>query len=208
MPRLSINYANTIIYKIVCKNILITDVYVGHTTNFTNRKRQHKAKSNTDKSTLNLYIQINLNGGFNNWDMIMIEEYPCNNLLEARQRERYWYETLNATLNSVIPYTTKEEGKITTYNQQHTWYEINKTRVLVLRKNNYENNKEKIKIQRKNYYENNKEELKILHKNWYEKNKERLSVKIICECGVKLQYRRKLAHLKKPSHITYLASLK
>ena len=35
-------YANTIIYKIVCNDLNITDCYVGHTTNFTKRKQQHK----------------------------------------------------------------------------------------------------------------------------------------------------------------------
>ena len=42
MPRLAVDYLNTIIYKIVCKDLSISDVYVGQTTNFTKRKSQHK----------------------------------------------------------------------------------------------------------------------------------------------------------------------
>ena len=34
-------YANTIIYKIVCNDLNITDCYVGNTTKFTNRKSPH-----------------------------------------------------------------------------------------------------------------------------------------------------------------------
>ena len=34
MPKDIIDYSNTIIYKIYCKNETITDIYVGHTTNF------------------------------------------------------------------------------------------------------------------------------------------------------------------------------
>ena len=41
MPKNAINYSNTIIYKLVCKNINIEDCYVGHTTNFSKRKYQH-----------------------------------------------------------------------------------------------------------------------------------------------------------------------
>ena len=32
MPKDSIDYSNTIIYKIYCKNPEIKDIYVGHTT--------------------------------------------------------------------------------------------------------------------------------------------------------------------------------
>ena len=42
MPRQPINYDNTCFYKIVCKNLDIHDIYVGHTTDFTTRKLHHK----------------------------------------------------------------------------------------------------------------------------------------------------------------------
>ena len=38
MPKNEIDYSNTIIYKITCLDPNITDVYVGHTTNFVQRK--------------------------------------------------------------------------------------------------------------------------------------------------------------------------
>ena len=38
MPKDVVDYSNTIIYKIYCKNEMVTDIYVGHTTNFTKRK--------------------------------------------------------------------------------------------------------------------------------------------------------------------------
>ena len=43
-----IDSSETIIYKIVC-NDLNTDVYLGDTTNFINRKAKHKSKKNTMK---------------------------------------------------------------------------------------------------------------------------------------------------------------
>ena len=42
MPKTSINYQNTIIYKICCNDLNVKHVYVGHTTNFINRKVNRK----------------------------------------------------------------------------------------------------------------------------------------------------------------------
>lgn len=103
MPRLPINYQNTIIYKIVCRDLAITNCYVGHTTDFTNRKRSHKCACNTNSRYV--YQFIRENGDWDNWDMIMIEQYPCKDIYEASARERYWIEQLNANLNQRVPYT-------------------------------------------------------------------------------------------------------
>ena len=42
MPIQNIKYNNTLIYKIVCNDLNIKDVYVGHTTDFRRRKNCHK----------------------------------------------------------------------------------------------------------------------------------------------------------------------
>ena len=97
MPKVPLNYQNTVIYKIVCNDLNIEDVYVGHTTNFTKRKYQHKSSSqnkNGKSYELKLYKSIREDGGFENWSMIEIEKYPCNDLQEASKRERYYYELL------------------------------------------------------------------------------------------------------------------
>ena len=38
MPRKETDYSKTVIYKIVCNDLTITDIYVGHTTDFVVRK--------------------------------------------------------------------------------------------------------------------------------------------------------------------------
>ena len=38
MPRKNCDYSRTVIYKIVCNDLNITDCYVGHTTEFTKEK--------------------------------------------------------------------------------------------------------------------------------------------------------------------------
>lgn len=140
MPRLNIDFKNTIIYKIVCRDVAITDCYVGHTTNFTNRKRLHKCDCEHKNSYV--YRFINEHGGWGNWDMVMIEKYPCDNFLEACARERHWIETLKAGLNSNDPPTglTKNKEK-----QNQTCREY------------YTKNKDVIKEQKAQYYVENKE---------------------------------------------------
>jgi len=106
------DYTKTVIYKIVCKDETITDMYIGHTTNFKNRIIDHKCCCNNikDKSyNIKLYHFIRENGGWDNWDMIKIEEYPCNNINEATKRERYWVEELKSSLNTDIPSRTQKE---------------------------------------------------------------------------------------------------
>ena len=53
MPKVEIDYSNTIFYKISCKNPSIDDIYIGHTTNFVQRKYAHKQSCSNDKSKKN-----------------------------------------------------------------------------------------------------------------------------------------------------------
>ena len=91
------DFTKNVIYKIICRDKSITDLYIGSTIDFNNRKHVHKNDSKK-KLHLPLYITINKNGGWENWEMIEIESYPCNTLQEARVREKYWFIELNATL--------------------------------------------------------------------------------------------------------------
>lgn len=115
MPRLPINYDNSIIYRIVCNDPTITDCYIGSTSNFIKRKNTHKTncKLETGKSyNYNIYKFIRSNGGWENWSMIEIEKYKAIDLQDKLKRERYWLEFYSATLNSNIPSRTRCEYKI------------------------------------------------------------------------------------------------
>jgi hypothetical protein len=112
MPRKPIDYSKTIIYKLVCNDVEVTELYVGSTTNFRNRKNGHKSKchnSNSSEHYFKVYQFIRNNGGFKNWSMIVIEKYPCDDKLEGKQRKRYFIEKLHATLNKQIPSRTKTQ---------------------------------------------------------------------------------------------------
>lgn len=109
MPKGYIDYSNTIIYKIYCNDNTVTDVYVGHTTNFTKRKYQHKFCCSNLNNTLKIYNTIRNYGGWTNWDMIEIAKYNCKDKTEACIKEQYHYEELKASLNSCAPCLDKNK---------------------------------------------------------------------------------------------------
>lgn len=174
MPKSQMDYSHTIIYKICCKDVSINDIYIGHTTNFTQRKLNHKlTSSNINSNNYNLYVYkfIRENGGWINWSMVQIEEYNCNNRREADMRERYWIEILKPTLNCISPFTTNEEKQL----QKQIWYEENKDCILEKAKEYYEENKEQKLEYQKQYASENKEHISEKQKEYREKNKDELS---------------------------------
>jgi hypothetical protein len=116
MLKVNIDYSNTIIYKITCKNITVTDIYVGHTTNFVQRKQSHK--QNCKNNQCKLYTTIRDNGGWDNWIMEIIHFFKCENHYEARQTEQEYFKLLNATLNSVEPVPEPKIKNVKVKNKQ------------------------------------------------------------------------------------------
>ncbi len=110
MSTAELDYSNTIIYKITCKDPNITDKYVGHTIDFVKRRYAHSNNAQSEKSpnyNLKLYKFIRDNGGWNNWKMEIVNFYNCNNLREAKEKEQEHYVELQATLNSIEPLKSK-----------------------------------------------------------------------------------------------------
>ena len=89
-----VNYTNSSIYKLCCKDPTITDIYIGSTTNFTRRKQDHKKNTNGVSCNIYVYRFIRENNGWDNWDMIEIEKYEATDKKHLETRERYWIETL------------------------------------------------------------------------------------------------------------------
>lgn len=178
MPRTNIDYNKTVIYKIVCNDLNITDVYIGSTTDFTKRKSCHKSRCNNEKSkyyNLKLYQTIRLNGGWVNYTMIEIEKYPCNDSNEARSKERYYFELLNTTLNMIYPIRTNEEKVESVRQYQNQYTILNKETKKQYDKEYAILNKEKIKHYQKKYREDNKQYTKQYYKKYYEDNKDKMN---------------------------------
>ena len=106
MPKTVIDYSNTIFYKIRCKNPDIKDVYIGHTTNFVERKRAHKHSctyENNSNYNCKVYNIIRQYGGWDNWKMEIIAFHECDDQYAARKLVQKYFEEHNATLNSIEP---------------------------------------------------------------------------------------------------------
>ena len=144
MPRTPIDFSKTIIYKLVHKDDLNDEnVYIGHTTDMRNRKYAHKDSCNNpnDKAyNQKKYQFIRENGGWDEWLMIEIEKYPCNDANEARARERKVQTEIKSKLNTDIAGRTPKE-----------WWIDNKERLKELNKVWRENNKEYLNEKMKDY---------------------------------------------------------
>lgn len=200
MPRKPIDYSKCLIYKLCCNDPSIRDEYYGHTTDKTKRKYGHKHtchNTNCRDYDIYLYRFIRENGGFDNWSMVIVEEYPCENKNQAEARERYWIETQQATLNQVIPTRTQQE-----------YYEENREEIREKKKKYYEENKEEILECHRQYREEHREKLKDYNKLYREEHKKEISEKrcqkINCECGKKYSIGNKSRHLKSQKHLQYL----
>lgn len=202
MPKTPIDYSKTSIYKICCNDTNITECYVGHTTNFTKRKNTHKYSCNTETHytyKLQVYQYIRANGGWENWSMIQIEEFACENQLQAKSRERYWIETLKPKLNCSIPTRTDKE-----------YYNDNKETILEYQDQYYQEHKtEKIEYQ-KQYAQEHKAEIKDYKNAYYQQNKLKQSEKAkqiyTCKCGSILTLSGKSNHNKSVKHLTFINS--
>lgn len=167
MQKKEIDYSKTIIYRIMCKNPQITDCYIGHTTDFTKRKATHKHSCNTPnnkKYNYNIYKFIRQNGNWDNWSMIKLMDFSCNNVYEASKQERICLEQYNATLNTNVPSQSHQEWKKKNYEENkaeileynHIWKENNKVAITEYNRKYYEKNKEKINEKKQKKYEENK----------------------------------------------------
>lgn len=107
MPKGDIDYSNTIIYKIYCKDKSISDVYIGNTTNFIQRKYLHKQRCVNTKKNLKIYDKIRANGGWDNWDMVALAKYKCKDHTEAKIKEQEHYAKYNFSLNSIYKLDNK-----------------------------------------------------------------------------------------------------
>jgi hypothetical protein len=184
MPRQKVNYSNTMMYKIVSNDLNILDCYVGSTTDFTKRKYGHKsdcANINRKHYNFKVYKFIRDNGDWHNWSMVLIEMYPCTNHLESLQRERYWCENLNATLNSVVPSRTKQEYD-KEYNVDH---------------------KDHLTEKSKKYRETHKEHIKQYRKANQEQINNNQNTVIYCECGHSYTRVNKSRHERSEKHQEY-----
>ena len=127
MPKTDIDYSNTIFYKIYCKNPDVKDVYIGHTTNFVQRKYAHKRSCTNEKNAnynCKVYNVMREFGGWNNWKMEIIAFHECADHYAARKIEQQYFKEYIATLNSIEPLP-----KQVTMQQNSSWIKTENNRL-------------------------------------------------------------------------------
>ena len=125
------------IYKII--NEIDDEIYVGSTCNpLSKRMYDHKGNINRKKETIKLYKHMD-KLDFDNFEIILVENYPCKSKDELNAREEYWRKQLKATLNMKMAFMTEEERK-----------ESKK--------------RDKYIIKAKNYYEEHRDDINEKHK--------------------------------------------
>ena len=197
MPKKAMDYSKCVIYKIQHKdnNDLL---YVGHTTNFTKRKNKHKCNvSSNDKYNMKLYQMIRENGGWDDFNMVVIKEFPCENKQQATTEEDKIMREMKATMNTNRALKTL----IDIYEDKKKYRTIHKEQIKEHKHQYYENNKSFIIEKSKMYYEEHKEQIKDKNKIY---NQPRRIEQYICECRGKYHIQHKAAHLRTKKHMNFL----
>ena len=222
-----VDYKQGKIYKL-CNNV-DEKIYVGSTCGTLRlRKSGHKIKSKQEPNRI-IYEHLN-NVGWNNVEIILIEDFECESKSELHRRERYWIELLKPVLNKAVPTRTFKE-----------YYNDNKEEILInVKKYTLDNkdkvrdckkkyrlaNKDKLKLINHEYRKKNKEQIKVKGAEYYEKDKEQIAMKvaeyrakncdkiqlqtqekIICECGSTICRPCLPRHKKTQKHILYVSKL-
>jgi hypothetical protein len=180
------NYAHSVIYKLVCLQPEVEDMYIGSTTNATARAYNHRNHCTrpTDRSySYPVYTFIREHGGWANWSMAIIEQYPCATKVELETRERYHVEQLHPSLNVSIPTRPHSE-----------WRTEHKEQLAAYSRQYHEANKEAIAERHRRYREVNREALNQRQKAWSVRQ-------VICPCGASIAAGSQSKHIKSKRHV-------
>tara|TARA_R110000851_G_scaffold291779_1_gene446184 strand:- start:15 stop:674 length:660 start_codon:yes stop_codon:yes gene_type:complete len=196
-------------------------VYIGSTSNFIQRKYSHKGSCNNPNSKkhhFKLYKTIRENGGWDRWEMLVVDKLEQSTLTEARIKEEELRLKYNGTMNSQKAHTILKKNE---YAKEY--HEKNKDEILDRHKKYRENNKDEISEKNKEYRENNKDELKEKAKEYNENHKnetkeynkeyrkankdvlnEKKKEKITCECGSIFSKGSLSRHIKTNKHLIFI----
>jgi hypothetical protein len=179
------DYSKGKIYKIISSEC--DDVYYGSTV-LTLNKRFSLHKSAFKRWTNGLIkkyctsYEIIEKG---NYQIVLLEDYPCQNEIELKTRERFYIEN-NDCVNKIIPNRTIKEHK-------KQYYQLNREIILEKDKKRRQENREKISEKRRQHYHENKELFSELRKE-----------KISCEfCGSIIRKQHIRRHQRSQKCLSY-----
>ena len=129
-----VNYSKGKIYKLV--NSIDDQIYIGSScTRLSDRKSQHKVTSRRHPNR-SVYKHLNL-VGWENVEIILIENVNCNNKEQLHSRERHYIELLKPSLNKQIPLRSQKEWFQDNPNYLKQYYQANKESINEHKKKKY-----------------------------------------------------------------------
>ena len=175
-----VNYNLGKIYKIVDNTN--NNVYIGSTCEPTLARRlaKHIGNFKSYKKGNCRYISSFKIFENENYNIVLIEDYPCENKNQLYARERYWTENINCININRNQGIIHELGGLQEYNKEY-------------KKEYYQKNKDLLCLKFKEYY-----------KEYYQNNKAKLNEKFICYCGGCFTKKNKSNHIKSKKHQAYL----
>jgi hypothetical protein len=207
------DYTKTIIYKLINYDYPEL-VYVGSTTNFTKRKQQHKESCLNEKHkkyNYKVYVNIREYDGWENWNMIKICDYPCDNKREAELEEDKYMTELKANMNMIRASRTQKQYYEDNREKRKEYRVNNKEKIQEYEKEYYDANKEKIQEYKKEYNKEYNEINKESNKEYYQKNKvtilKKMKEKVNCECGCEVTKSNLKRHKQNKKHISLMKSI-
>ena len=181
------NFQNGKIYKVV--NNLDSEIYVGSTTmDLDKRMIKHTCDAKQRPHLSKFYTYMN-DTGIDNFEIELIEDYPCETQEELRKREGKVIKAM-ATLNQRIAGRTPAE-----YDKEYK--KKNKDKINKRRNERRKENPEKTKEEYKKYG-------KLYRQRHPEKIKEKASERIECECGGSYRRSDKSQHIQSKKHLKAL----
>ena len=196
MPKTPQDFSKGLIYSIVCKTDE-TLIYVGSTTNFTQRKSSHKSTCNNENDenhNFPVYVMIRANGGWDSFNIKPVKEFPCESKIQLVIEEERIRKEMKANLNTFRAYRSPEEYKEDAKDRYKAYREANTAKIAENGKKYYEANKAKIAERTKKFREANKAKIAERTKKFREANKAKIAEneKIFYEANrAKIQEQRK-----------------
>jgi len=166
-----VNYQLGKIYKIVDNTN--DNIYIGSTCEPTLARRLASHMTCYNQNRYSTSCEILKNG---NYDIVLLENCPCNSKDELFKRERHHIESIDC-VNKNIPGRTQKE------------YELA--------------NKEKIQEYKKIYNTTHKAQIRKSQYKYYDKNKAKYFQPINCCCGSTIKYNNRADHMRTLKHANY-----
>jgi hypothetical protein len=120
------NYANSKIYKLVSFNLPELPYYGSTTIGLSKRKGKHVSDYKANGLKASCTSRIVIDAG--DYEIIWVEDFPCDNIDQLKARERYYIEN-RVCVNKNVPGRTDKE-----------WYQSNKARVKAYQNERYHAN--------------------------------------------------------------------